>query len=293
MSCFLIFVNCYLNLALYNFTFPFSHQDDSLMKHLFVALVSLLLFPTMVLANAPVFPPNPQVQSQARPAQAPMQMQNSAAVNQAGQTQKPFREFSGYLGVVVDVLSPSVKAQLPDGLTQGVMVKELSPDSPATNALQAFDVMVSYDGTALHHPAQFIKLVREDEPTKKVIIKVVRQGQIIDVPVTLGSQKTPNPKEFNGLAIKQNGKDKYRAILRFIGPNGNKQVRTYEGNREEIFQQALNATDLPQAERQQLLYATRPRQKQNNSGFGSFFPFGGNNESTEWMNPRKYFKWFP
>ena len=267
---------------------------------------NILLLTSTCFAQDPVFPPLepfPQTTGQ-EPAQAPanplntyaqMPQQNTLnSQNNARQTSKPFREFSGYLGIELDVLPSAVSAQLPKGLTTGVLVKGFSQDSPAAASdLKPYDVMVAYDNTTLSHPEQFIKIVRDDIPGRVVNMKVVRRGQVLDIPVTIGAQKTPDPKEFNGLAIKQISKNKYRAIVRFIGPNGNKQERSYEGDRDEIFQQAINATDLPQPEREQLLYATRPRQQNNNSGFGSFFPFGNNNNSGggDWMNPRKYFKW--
>lgn len=230
------------------------------------------------------------------PSQVPQQIQpqTQQAPQQLSQqkVEKSFREFSGYLGIATDILPSSVAAQLPEGLTQGILIKEFSSDSPAnTSDLKPFDVLVAYGNTKINHPAQFIKLVRDDSPGNKVTLQVVRKGQVLDLPITVGSQQTPNPKEFNGLAIVQAGKNTYTASIRFIGKNGNKQIRLYKGTREDIFQQALQAQDLPPAERQQLLFATRPR-KSSNSGFGSFFPFGGTNESgKDWMNPSRFFNW--
>ncbi|MEE9327234.1 MAG: PDZ domain-containing protein [Cocleimonas sp.] len=227
---------------------------------------------------------------------APQAQRQQQAQPRKPTEQKPFREFSGYLGLVTDILPSSVSAQLPKGNAQGILFKSFSDKSPARNSdLKPFDVIVEFNKQKVIHPAQFIKSVRAAEPGKTVNLKVVRQGVVIDIPVTVGAQKTPNPKEFNGLAIKQIGEDKYRAIIRFVGANGNKQMRTYEGDREEIFQQAMDAQDLPKAEREQLLYATRPRNNKSNNGFGSFFPFSnnsGNNGSgsNNWMNPSKYFK---
>ena len=204
----------------------------------------------------------------------------------------PYREFSGYLGIITDVIPASAKAQLPDGISQGILAKQFAPDSPAVSSdLKPYDVIVAYDNTPLSHPAQFIKLVRKDKPGRTVNLKVVRKGKILDVPVTLGSQKTPDPETYNGLAIKQLGKNKYEALLRFIGPDGNKQMRSYKGTRQEIFEQALEAYDLPPAEREQLLFATQPRKGGNKSGFGSFFPFGKNESGKDWMNPGRFFKW--
>ena len=256
---------------------------------------------TMPGAVPPTMPPRaPQAYGYSAPyyQQMPVPQGYAPSNNQRVQqapigAQKPFREFSGYLGIAVDILPASLIAQLPEGATQGILVKEFAKDSPASRDLKPFDVIVKYGDTPLKHPAQFIKLVREDEPSKKVLLKVVRKGDVIEVNVTIGAQKTPNPKDFNGLAIKQLGKNKYEALIRFVGNNGNKQRRSYRGTREEIFEQAINAQDLPQAERQQLLYATRPRQGgSNKGGFGSFFPFGGKNESgKDWMNPSRFFKW--
>lgn len=205
---------------------------------------------------------------------------------------KPFKEFSGYLGLITDLVPSSVIAQMPNGITQGVLFKSFSDNSPASQSdLKPYDVMFSYNETKLNHPAQLIKLIRKDKPGQVAKIKVVRKGQILEIPVTLGSQKTPNPKDINGLEIKQFGEDKFRAIVHFLGPNGNKQLRSFQGSREDIFDEVLNARGLPQAERQQLLYAMSPR-KGSNSGFGSFMPFG-NNGSKDWkfMDPGKYFKW--
>ena len=261
------------------------------------------------IAQTPIFPPPQAIPYAQQPNLTPYNMRPQAAPvnpysfqqqsqqvpiasNQAP-IQAPTREYSGYLGLATDIIPASVRAQLPAGITQGILVKEFAPDSPAINSeLKPFDVIYAYGNTKINHPSQFIKLVRDDEPGKTISLKIIHQGQLKDIQITLGSQKTPNPKEFNGLAIKQIGKDTYNALVRFVGANGNKQVRSYKGTRQEIYDQALNAQDLPNAERQQLLYATRPRNTNSNSGFGRFFPFGGKNESgKDWMNPSRFFKW--
>ena len=277
------------------------------MLNKFGIIISALFITVVCNAQAPNYPTAPYVQQQfyppaygqvpVNPYQQPMAgyPQMAAAPRQAAppKPKKPFREFSGYLGIATDILPSSVAAQLPEGFSQGILIKEFAPDSPAnTSDLKPFDVLVAYAGKKIGHPVQFVKMVRDDTPGNQVVLKIIRKGQVKDISITLGSQKTPNPKEFNGLAIKQIGKNTYNALIRFIGANGNKQMRSYKGTREEIFEQALNAQDLPPAERQQLLFATRPRNNNgSNSGFGSFFPFGQNESGKDWMNPRRFFKW--
>lgn len=242
-------------------------------------------------AYPPTYAQRPQFlpPSQGMPAQA----MPSIAAHQQARIQRPHNEYSGYLGLITDLVPSSVIAQLPDGITQGILFKGFSAKSPASSSdLKPYDVIFSYDEKKLNHPAQLIKIIRNDKPGRTVSFKVVRKGKILKIPVTLGAQKTPNPKDINGLEIKQFGEDKFRAIVHFLGPNGNKQLRSFQGTREDIFNDVRNATGLPQAERQQLLYAMRPR-KGSNNGFGSFMPFGGNNGSKDWkfMDPGKYFKW--
>jgi len=230
--------------------------------------------------------------SQRMPAQRiPQAMPHNLPPQQQLSTKKPFKEYSGYLGLITDIVPSSVIAQLPDDITQGILFKGFSENSPASNSdLKPFDVVFAYNETKLNHPSQLIKLIRNDKPGRVAKLKVIRKGKVLEIPVTIGSQKTPNPKDINGLEIKQFGEDKFRAIIHFLGPNGNKQLRSFQGTREDIFDEVREASGLPQAEKQQLLYAMRP--KNNNSGFGSFMPFG-NNGSKDWkfMDPSKYFKW--
>jgi len=209
-------------------------------------------------------------------------------------TQTPINEFSGYLGIILDKVPSSVAAQLPKEASpgQGILIKDFAPDSPSeTSDLKPFDVIIEYQDVKLYHPSQFIKLVRNDKPGRQIKLKVVRKGEIMDIPVTLGAQKTPNPKEFNSVMVKSMGNNNYKASVRFIGPNGNKQFRSYEGTRDELLDQALNARDLPLDEREQLLRALRSQKGKSNTGMGSFMPFGTNESGKDWMNPGKYFKW--
>ncbi|MEE9303508.1 MAG: PDZ domain-containing protein [Thiotrichaceae bacterium] len=191
-----------------------------------------------------------------------------------------------YLGIGVDILPQSVVAQMPSGVStgEGILVTRFADDSPAKKSgLRAYDILLSYDETKLIHPKQFIELIRDDKPGREVKLKVLRNGSVNTQVITLGSQDIPQAP--NGLAIKQLGKNLYLASIRFTDASGKKQLREYKGTREQIYYQAMNAKDLPEKDRQQIMYAAGGPQKKSNNSWGSFMPFGNsqnNKDNNSW-----------
>ena len=63
--------------------------------------------------------------SQRIPAQRiPQAMPHNLPPQQQLSTKKPFKEYSGYLGLITDIVPSSVIAQLPDDITQGICLKD-------------------------------------------------------------------------------------------------------------------------------------------------------------------------
>ncbi len=221
----------------------------------------------------------------------------------------------GYLGMGFDTVPLSIRAHLPAtiGKQQGLIVTRFADNSPAADdGIKVHDVLLSYDGQPIEKPEVLVQMIRMDKPGRKVKFTLLRQGQILTVPVTMGAQKkkiTPNPKQqahysypltaqqiarkappnasYNGLAIRKIGNDIYDASIGFIGWDGKPTRRSYKGNRMQILQQIMQARDLPPQARQQLLFAVQPKQKQN-SGWGRMpnMPFGNSNG----FNPNQFFK---
>ena len=212
---------------------------------------------------------------------------------------------AGYLGMGFDRVPASIRAHLPSNISpqQGLIVTRFADNSPAADdGIKVHDVLLSYDGQPIGDPGVFIQLIRMDKPGRKVKFTLLRQGQIITVPVTMGAQivkkplkqasatvagQTPPMADFRGLTIRKIGNDIYDASIGFIGRDGKPTRRSYKGNRMQILRQIIQAKDLPPQARQQLLFAVQPRQ-QPNSNWGRMpnMPFGNNHG----FNPSQFFK---
>jgi membrane-associated protease RseP (regulator of RpoE activity) len=91
-----------------------------------------------------------------------------------------------WLGVAVEEAPEALSAQL--GLEPGVglMVLQVSPDSPAAKAgLKKNDVLAELAGHALAHPAQLRRLVQARQPGETVELVFYRAGKRQKVSVTL------------------------------------------------------------------------------------------------------------
>ncbi|MCK5810544.1 MAG: PDZ domain-containing protein, partial [Cocleimonas sp.] len=93
----------------------------------------------------------------------------------------------GYLGMGFDRVPLSIRAHLPTniGQQQGLIVTRFADNSPAADdGLKVHDVLLNYDGQPIGDPGVFIQVIRMDKPGRKVKFTLLRQGQILTVPVT-------------------------------------------------------------------------------------------------------------
>jgi len=78
-----------------------------------------------------------------------------------------------------------IGVQVAEGKTEGVLVEEVRPDSPAEKAgLKKSDVIVEFDGERVRGTRQFGRLVQETPPGKTVKATIVRDGQRKNVEIT-------------------------------------------------------------------------------------------------------------
>lgn len=270
-------------------------------SHLLTLIASTLLLSTV--ASAGNYPPeNIQMGAVTKPTAEKPIVTNPASPAPATNVKTSGSTMIGNLGIGTDILPSSVAAQMPDSISpgQGIIVTRFAENSQAEKSgIKVHDVLLAYDDTKIVHPEQFIKLIHEDKPGRDVKLQLLRNGELITQTVTLGMQKVVNtnnevPADYTGLAIKKVGENIYDASIGIPTQNGAIQRVSFKGTREQIFKQVMAARNLPQQERNQLLYALQggkqpqknnsgpwnmmPFGNNNNGGGGGFFPFGGNNK---------------
>ena len=114
-----------------------------------------------------------------------------AHANQSANTTPASPPLAGFIGVAIGKLPNPLRAHMPDNVakTQGLYVAWMADTSPAADdGIKLYDVLLSYDGQPIGTPDTFIEKVRQDKPGRIVNIKLVRQGKILTLPVTLGQQ---------------------------------------------------------------------------------------------------------
>jgi membrane-associated protease RseP (regulator of RpoE activity) len=87
-------------------------------------------------------------------------------------------EVQGWLGVSLQQLTPTLREAMDISSDAGVLVTEVSEDSPAEQAgFQEGDVIVRYNETDIASPRRLMKMVRKTEPGTKAKITVFRKGK--------------------------------------------------------------------------------------------------------------------
>jgi serine protease Do len=100
------------------------------------------------------------------------------------------RVVRGWLGVVIQKVTPELAKSFGLKESEGALVSDVMDDSPASKAdIRRGDVIVSFDGHAIKEMEQLPKLVAVTEVGKKVKIGLIRDGKSLDVEVAVGELK--------------------------------------------------------------------------------------------------------
>jgi membrane-associated protease RseP (regulator of RpoE activity) len=174
---------------------------------------------------------------------------------------------------------------------QGVMLQSVAKNSPADRAgLQVFDIIISANGQKIYSPAQFAGLVRATRENNSLQLEIVHQGklktvavapELVDIPdyaqrrypvwpMLEHSYRPPMAEffrnqqralssqdwawdSFESVQVKTLPEGRYHAEISYKDKEGVVKEFTFEGEREEIFEQIKQRDELPQDKQQALL----------------------------------------
>ena len=103
----------------------------------------------------------------------------------AQQLMKHGEVIRGYLGVLVQELSPELAKSFDLDKNKGVLVAQVIDDSPAADAgIKQGDIIISFRGKPVSSIASFKNLVALTSPHSKVFLKIMRDGKPVKITVT-------------------------------------------------------------------------------------------------------------
>jgi serine protease Do len=93
----------------------------------------------------------------------------------------------GFLGVTIQNLTEDLAKSFGYEGTQGVLISDVNPDSPAAKAgLQAGDIILEYDGRAVDDVGHLRNAVAATAPGKQVHVEIVRDGKPKTITMNVG-----------------------------------------------------------------------------------------------------------
>jgi serine protease Do len=93
----------------------------------------------------------------------------------------------GYLGIAIQELTPDLAKAFNVPIGKGALVGDVTPNGPAAKAgLQKGDVIIQMDGKEVDGPNQLKLEIASRQPENLVHLKVIHNGQPLDVSVPLG-----------------------------------------------------------------------------------------------------------
>lgn len=103
----------------------------------------------------------------------------------------------GWLGVVIQPITPELAKQFGLKEEKGVLIGDVVEDGPAEKAgIQRGDVIIEYDGKEVSEPTALRNMVANTQPGKEVKVKIIREGKEKTLQVTIAElpaqmQKVP------------------------------------------------------------------------------------------------------
>ncbi len=97
----------------------------------------------------------------------------------------------GFLGVAIQDLTPELAKSFNYKSTEGVLVGDVMPDSPASKAeMKQGDIITEYEGQKVTNTTELREKVAETKPGTEVAVIVFRDGKDVTLHVKIGELKT-------------------------------------------------------------------------------------------------------
>ncbi|MEX0869124.1 MAG: trypsin-like peptidase domain-containing protein, partial [Nitriliruptoraceae bacterium] len=95
-----------------------------------------------------------------------------------------------FLGIRGIDVTPEIAEEFGLPASRGAVVESVEPDTSAAEAgLRAGDIIVEVDGEALDSMSELVAIVRSAAPGDELTLRVFRDGEVLEVDVTLGEQR--------------------------------------------------------------------------------------------------------
>lgn len=95
----------------------------------------------------------------------------------------------GWLGVAIQPVTEDIAAALGFDAAKGVLLSEVTPDTPAAGAgLTRGDIVLAVDGQEVESPRDLTRLIATAAPGSEVTLDLMRAGKEVSATVTLGTR---------------------------------------------------------------------------------------------------------
>ena len=128
-----------------------------------------------------------------------------------------------YMGVSITDVTPENAKFFHLTNAIGALISQVEPDTPGAKAgLKVGDVITQVNGKSVESAGQLQVLVGENQPGTKIELTVFRNGQTIQVPVTLESMSKSNTETASAT---ENGKPRWGVGISDLSPNIRQQLQ--------------------------------------------------------------------
>lgn len=94
----------------------------------------------------------------------------------------------GFLGVVIQDLTPRLAKDLGIKVTEGALITEVMPNSPASKAgLKEKDVIIGFNEKPVRNASELKTYILLTKPGTEVVLKVIRNNQPLEIKVKIGT----------------------------------------------------------------------------------------------------------